>query len=292
MSRGFIIHAYNNLEIDYGTMALCSAMLVKKHLKENSVSLITSNDTLSWITSQHGLELINYAFNNIIVINKENNISNRKFFDTRYSSKIQPYYNNNRSDSYELSPYDETILLDADYLVLDNSLDCVWGSVEDIMVNKSLRDLNHNIDLNGFDTRFNDMGIPLYWATLMYFKKTEKVKCIFELMKFIKDNYSYYKNLYHFSSNGYFRNDYALSIAIHMMNNQSENDSVVPLPTPYINLATEYDDLIEFKDGKALFVSEEEQGKFLLHKVITNVHVMNKWCIPRMADRIINYAKN
>ena len=292
MTQGYLLHAYNNMEIDYGSMALCSALLIKKNLKINQTAIVTSNDTLEWLNNQHSGELINAAFDHIIVTDKDYNAASRTFRDTRYSSKVQPYFNTNRVDSFQLSPFDETILIDADYLVLDNSLDSTWGSVEDLMVNKSVRDLRHTVNSAGFDSRFNEMSIPLYWATVVYFKKTDRAKTMFDLMRFVKENYSYYRNLYQFSPSGYFRNDYALSIALHMMNGQLENQTVISLPEPDMLVATELDDMVEFKDNQAIFLSEFEQGQHQMHKVMSNVHVMNKWSILRMASRIISYATN
>ena len=174
MSRGYVIHAYNNTEIDYGTMALCAALLIKKNCQVNSTSLITSDDTLQYLEKSHGKKLIDRAFDVISEIDIDRRVKDRKYYDTRYSQKIQPYYNLNRSDTISLSPFDETILLDADYLVLDNSFDYVWGGVEDILVNKVVKDLRHKTNLSGFDLRFNDMSIPLYWATSLYFTKSKK----------------------------------------------------------------------------------------------------------------------
>ena len=290
MSQGYVMHAYNNTSIDYGYMAICACLLIKKNLKINKTALVTNQDTLDWIISTHGEELADKAFDHIILTDTDRNVSNRNFFDTRYSKNTAPYYNTNRSSTFDLSPFDETVLIDVDYLVLDNSLDCVWGSVEDVLVNKSVRDLNHIEDLGGFNKRFNDMSIPLYWATVMYFKKTPPAKNLFDLMKFIKDNYEYYQRLYMFSPSGYFRNDYALSIAIHMLNAQFEGDTVKPLPISQIMVATENDDMVAFDKNIACFVSETKQGDFKLHRVTTNVHVMNKWAIGRVGARIIDYA--
>ena len=268
MSRGFLIHAYNNEQIDYGMMALCCALLIKKHLKENTTALVTTQDTIDWLKqSSHG-DLVNYAFDKIIVTDIERSVPERKFHDTQYTTFSLPYYNTNRANSFELSPFDETVLIDADFLVLDNSLDCVWGSSEDLLANKSIIDLNHVENLGGFDKRFNEMSIPLYWATVVYFQKTDRVKSLFELITFIKENYSYYQSLYNFRPNAYFRNDYALSIAIHMISGQLEMDSVKSLPIPYLLMSTEYDDLINFKDNKSYFISEAEEGNFALHKII------------------------
>jgi hypothetical protein len=292
MSRGYLIHAYNNKEIDYGLMALCCALLLKKNLQENKTALVTTSDTVGWLMQSHPKNLLDYAFDQVIITDIDRNVPDRNFHDTQYTTYSLPYYNTNRVNSCELSPFDETVLIDADFLVLDNSLDNVWNSSEDLLVNKSIIDLNHVENLGGFDKRFNDMSIPLYWATVMYFRKTDRVKSLFELMDFIKQNYNYYQQLYGFKSNSYFRNDYAISIAIHMLNSQVEGDAVKNLPVANLLVATEYDDMIDFQDGTAAFVSERQQGDFKFHKISTNVHVMNKWSIGRMAKRIVNYATN
>jgi hypothetical protein len=75
-----------------------------------------------------------------------------------------------------------------------------------------------------------------------------------------------------------------------MISGQYEIDSVKSFPTNHILVSTEYDDLINFKNNVAYFISEEQEGNFNLHKVQTNVHVMNKWSIIRNAERIISYA--
>jgi len=292
MSSGYLVHAYNNSEIDYGSMALCCCLLIKKHLQNNRTAIATSQDTINWLINHHSQTIVDRAFDHVIITDIERNVADRKFYDTMYTNYQAPYYNTNRSDSYNLTPFNETVLIDADYLVLDNSLDCVWNSAEEILVNKSVKDLNHSENLGGFDKRFNDMSIPLYWATLMYFKKTVRSKCLFDLIQFIKANYQYYEKLYQFRSSGYFRNDYALSIAIHMINGQVEINAVKSLPYPHLIAATEYDDMIDFNNGNAFFVSERAQGDFKFHKVSSNIHVMNKRSIGRMIPRIINYATN
>jgi hypothetical protein len=290
MTCGFLIHAYNNCEIDYGSMAVCCALLIKKHLTVNSTALVTVQDTYTHMVNMHSEELIHHAFDHIILTDISRNVADRTFFDTRYNRKAAPYYNTNRSDTLALSPFDETILIDADYLVLDNSLDKVWGSVEDIMVNKSVIDLNHVQNLGGFDKRIGLLGIELYWATVVYFKKTALVDSLFGMVQYIKDNYQYYSKLYNFPSSSYFRNDYALSVALHMINAHTEMKHVSSLPIQQLMVSTENDDLIDFVNGNAFFISERSQGDFRLHKVNTNVHVMNKWSIGRVASRIISYA--
>lgn len=290
MTKGFLIHAYNNKELDYGTMALCSALLIKKNLHVNATALVTSIDTFDWLSKTYDKNLIDSAFDKIIVTTVDRNVGQRTFFDTRYSSKKQPYFNTNRCDSYNITPWDQTILLDADYLMLDSSFDFVWNSVEDIMVNKIVKDLADDTVSNIVDSRVNEIGIPLYWATAVYFQKSPRTQAIFELVQFIKENYQFYQYLYRLPPSNYFRNDYAFSIALHLISGGFENDSIKSFPNPIIQIATENDDFINFKNGSAYFISEKEQGQHRLHKVMTNIHVMNKWSYTRMAKRIISYA--
>jgi len=290
-SRGIVMYAYNNQNIDYGTLALCNALLIKKNLSENTVALVSDSGTMSYMESIYNSDIIRMAFDRIIIDEiKDGTAGTRRFHDTRYSVFTDFYKNGNRPSVYDLSPFDETLLLDVDYLMLDSTMDMVWGSLEDFLCNRKTRDLDHKVNNFGFDNRFNEMSIPLYWATAVYFRRSEKSKLIFDLMNFIRENYAYYSYLYRFNHSGYFRNDYALSIAIHMANNLMEYNSVRTLPVDHILFSMENDEMHRFSDGKCLITSEHAQGDFNLHSVCSNLHVMNKRAILRHSDEIIAHA--
>lgn len=291
LPRGYVIYAHNNNSIEYGTMALCNALLIKKHLKENAVALISDSGTVAHLENNFDDRIMRKAFDRIIIdeIDAEQ-VGLRRFHDTRYAHFTDSYKNVNRPKIYEFSPFDETVLIDADYLMLDDTMDSVWGLREDFMCNRKTIDLDHKVNNFGFNNRFNEMSISLYWATAVYFRKSEKSKLIFDLMNFIKENYAYYQFLYRFSHSGYFRNDYALSIAIHMANNLMEYGTVSSLPVDHIRFSMEDDELHQFKDGRCLITSEPSQGDFHLHSVDTNIHMMNKRAILRHKDEIISYA--
>jgi len=291
MPRGYVIYAHNNPSIDYGSMALCNALLIKKHLKENAVALISDKGTINYLENSYSESLLRQAFDRMIVDEQDTTVAaNRRFFDTRYSNFTEQYRNLNRPNIYDLTPFEETIMIDADYLMLDNTFDAAWGCVEDFMCNRKTRDLNHKVNNFGFDNRFNEMSIPLYWATAVYFAKTDKSKLIFQLMNFVKENYAYYQYLYRFNHSGYFRNDYALSIAIHIANNFMEYGSISNLPTDHIMFSLEDDEFHRFANGQCYISSEPAPGDFHLHKVISNVHIMNKRALLRNKDEIISYA--
>jgi hypothetical protein len=290
-SRGFLMFAYNSSNIDYATMALCNALLIKKHLTVNSVALVTDQPTLDHLKRTADPALISFAFEHVIIDSVDQSTAGqRRFHDTRYTKYVVQYLNLNRPNAYDLSPYDQTLMLDVDYLMLDNSMDLVWDNVEEFMCNHKTKDLDNKVNDFGFDNRFNEMSIPLYWATAVYFTKTDMSRLIFQLMGWIKENYSYYQYLYRFNHSGYFRNDYALSIAIHMTNNLMEYGTIKSLPIDHLLFSVETDEFHKFDNGHCLMTTEAVQGRFHLRRVINNVHIMNKKSILRRTDEIIAYA--
>lgn len=283
--------AYNNPSIDYISMALCNALLIKKNLKHNNVALVTDEGSMYYLQQLIDQDVIDYAFD-VVIINKlmDSSVSVRVFKDTRYTEFKDRYYNINRIDAYNITPFEQTMVIDTDYLMIDSTMDTVWDCDEDFMCNKKTITLDHEKNSFGFNNRFNEMGIPQYWATAIYFKKSKQAKSIFDLINFVKENYEYYGYLYSFQPCGYFRNDFAISIAIHMLDNCMEYGSVKPLPINHILVSLEYDEIHRFKDGVFYITSESESGSFKLHKVINNIHIMNKRAILRFKDEIMNYA--
>ena len=79
--------------------------------------------------------------------------------------------------------------------------------------------------------------IKMYWATVFYFKKTAWTEKYFTLLKHIKQNYQYYRFAYSINETKY-RNDYAFTIAMHMMNNHSEPQMIVHCQLNYFTLLT------------------------------------------------------
>lgn len=289
--KGYLMFAYNNNSLDYASLALCNSLLIKKNLKVNTVGLVTDQSTVDYMYAKHGHELIDLAFDKLVIDEvNSNQAGKRKFHDTRYSKFVDRYMNLNRPNVFDLTPFDQTVMIDVDYLMLDNSMDLVWDNTEDFMCNRKTLDLDHKPNNFGFDNRFNDMSIPLYWATAIYFKKTESSQLIFQLMNFIRENYSYYQYLYKFQDSGYFRNDYALSIAIHMTNNLMEYGSIAHLPVDHLLFSMETDEFHRFENNTCIFTTETTEGDFHMRRVINNVHVMNKRSILRREKEIIKYA--
>ncbi|HEY5736897.1 MAG TPA: hypothetical protein VIS28_01360, partial [Nitrososphaeraceae archaeon] len=168
-----------------------------------------------------------------------------------------------------------------------------WNSRNDIMINHKIYSPIDQV--TPYSKNIDDMGIKLYWATVIYFRKSPLAKHLFYLVQHIQENYRYYKDLYYFSS-GMFRNDHAFSIAIHMMNGFNEFESVVKeLPIPGLLMSWDVNDIHSVDYNNLILYVEKPKvpGTYILSRIKnTDVHIMNKWAINRYADKLISLYKD
>lgn len=285
MSNGLLYFAHNNGKLAYTKIATCSAVMAKHFMGGISTALVTDEESLSEqpdIRNQ-----IEKSFDHIILTENKPLENSRVYRDGTDITHVANFNNLNRFDAYNLSPFDETIVVDSDYLIQNDSLNSAWGTNEDLLINKSACSLDF-CQLTGSDLRLNQTGIRMYWATLIYFKKKDQTRILFDLVNYIRQNWWYYKLIYGFSKSMY-RNDFAFSIAIHILSNFMESDSVKSLPTPTIVTAIDRDSLLEVeKDSvKMMFYSQQNQGPNLVRLRNTNVHVMNKFSISQQYEKIM-----
>ena len=294
MSRGVIMFAHNNSEIDYFRLAVVNALLVQKNLGIKDITVVTDPHSLKQGEKTLGKRLIKKAINNIIVIEKDKNFKERNlrlYKDTSHTAKHLPFYNVNRCDAYDLSPYDETILLDVDYLILSDTLNHCWGHNNELMMNWKYQDIMYERKDPSLK-RLYDMGITMYWATVVYFRKTEYVESFFNIVKHVKNNPQYYKDLYKWQGTLY-RNDYSFSIAAHMMSGFVDK-GIPQLPTTLYK-SFDTDDIHSAKDEHTIIMYLEKPrspGDFMLTKWQgIDLHIMNKWAINRVSNNLLEYAK-
>jgi hypothetical protein len=283
--RGFLLIAFNNDEIDYIKMACSCALSIKSHLNNNHTTLIT--ESTAWLEKILSKEQIEKVFDNIILVDAPNQKNVRTHYDSPWTKFKAPFLNNKRSSAYELSPYEETILLDVDYMVMGDSLDLVWGCDDDFLINKDATSLR-NEKFHDKEIRLSKTGIPMYWATLIYFKKSELAKRIFDLTIFIKEHYLFYKHLYKFPGK-LFRNDYVFSIAIHIISGFINSD-INSFPIPTIKTMDQKDDIVEIEFDHILFLSHDPEQPWVNHLVKLqniDVHIMNKRSFLRQYEQII-----
>jgi len=293
-SRGVIMFAHNNTEIDYFRLAVVNALLVQKNLGIKNVTVVTDPHSLKQGEKTLGKRLIKKAINNIIVIEKDKKfkaLNQRLYKDTSHTTKYLPFYNVNRCDAYDLSPYDETLLIDVDYLILSGTLNHCWGHNNELMMNWKYQDIMYERKDPSL-ARLNDMGITMYWATVVYFRKTEYVKSFFNIVSHVKNNPQFYKDLYQWQGTLY-RNDYSFSIAAHMMSGFVDK-GIPQLPTTLYK-SFDTDDIHSAVDENTIVMYLEKPrspGDFMLTKWQgMDLHIMNKWAINRVSEELLEYAR-
>lgn len=288
--KGFLLHAFGYTKaLNYGILALCCALSIKTNLKINNITVVMDWGTKEWLVSNFSKHIIKSAFDNIIVSDEKFPSGDKINFNTPWKTYKSKFNNQNRVLSYEYSPYDETILIDVDFFIMDNSFDDVWGSNEDLLLNKKAIDLQGNIFGTEKDQILSTYGIPQYWATIVYFKKSEYAQRFFDLINYIRKEYTFFQFLYNFKE-GYYRNDFSFSIAAHMLNGYIKNGAK-SFPQDSILSSYQEDSIVSMiKHNEFLFLSnniKEPWKNTLVNIKERNVHIMNKKEIMRISDKYI-----
>ncbi len=284
MSKGIVILANNTPEVNYASVAcLCSDFIRHNLSKFDEIAIITDTETY-----ESNQQLIDQKFDRVIIDDYKPFVNIRMFKDTSTTSFKSEWNNHGRSSVYELSPYDETLVIDCDYFVMSNILDQVWGSQNDFMINATF------VDLAGRQeeriTYIDEFTIPMYWATVFYFKKSEFSETLFTLMNHIRNHYKYYCLLYNCPS-GMFRNDFVFSIALHIINGNVANN-IPRLPFEYLNNSFDLDDIYEIKSYNEivmLFAKKTNTTEYVFGKIKDmDIHIMNKKAILRHLSELPN----
>lgn len=288
MSKGILFFAHNNNQIDYGKMAYISAQFAKKNLGVPA-SIVTDSGTLRWMEEKDKL-VVGNVFERIILSDdiKLNVHQKRRYYDGSLEFKKSEFKNGHRAWAYEFSPYDKTIVVDVDLLIVNDRLNAVWDSDSDFMINKYSHDLAR--DRNNFEfTRVSDHGIDFFWATAFYFKKTEWTKSFFELCQHIVENYEYYRFVYRIDA-PLMRNDYVFSIAVHMMGGFTNKINPPSLPCEIYH-TLDRDELIKVNNDKSftfLIQKKRHLGEYTLARTDNqNIHIMNKFSINRLENELL-----
>lgn len=186
--------------------------------------------------------------------------------NTRYdidTGKFVQWRNAGRYQAYNLSPYDETIVIDADYLVLDDSLLKLFDLDWDYRIMKSAHALTQE-----FPATMGPTSLPYVWATVFVFRRTPRAEMFFNLVKRVQDHYGYYKELFNIEQRN-FRNDYAFAIADIILNGYAVTDHGIPGPMLHVDQSIK--SITPLGD---MFVIKDETSAFIVPR--TNLHVMSK----------------
>jgi len=277
MTNGAVIFAQNSANLDYIKMAVFSAKKLKEHL-DIPVSLIT--DSAGWLEQGYP----DHVFDNVISIDSPPNNQYKKINDGTLTSKQIEWKNLTRDRVYELTPYDKTLVIDSDYIINSSILKPAFDNDYNFQIYKRSMDLAMWRPTAEF-TRVSQWSIPFYWATAFIFTKNNIMESFFDLVAYIKSNWTYFRTLYCITS-GTYRNDFAFSIAIHIMNGKTNGQFAIELPG-IMTYCTDKDLLIKMDGNQFQFLVEKENyiGQYTVAKTQgIDIHVMNKLSLCRCID--------
>jgi hypothetical protein len=195
MTTGALIFARNNEHIDYVAMAKWSACNIERHL--GIPTHIVTDDNGPASNTRHFTDVGTVAWHNL-----------------------------NRMDAYRLTPWDCTLVLDADYVVASNQLQSILDTDQDFLAHRWAYDVTGCNNFDGLNY-FGNNRMPMWWATVMLFRKSRQAELIFNSMQMIRDHWTHYRNLYK-NTNVTYRNDHALSIALGIVNGHTLDHAGIP----------------------------------------------------------------
>ena len=97
-------------------------------------------------------------------------------------------------------------------MVCSDVLSRAWNYNRDFLCFKNAWNAATGDMLEGLNT-FGRLKMPMWWATVMYFRRSNTAQYIFDSMQMVRDNWQHYRDLYHIDRATY-RNDFALSISL------------------------------------------------------------------------------
>ena len=194
MTRGVVCIAHNTPDVDYYKMACYTAERVNRFL----------NLPVTIITDTTSVTDTGYQFDNIRYVTPDsNNIRDKKV-----------WINKGRYQVYDLTPYDDTLVIDIDYMVNSQQLLKTFDYPSDFVCHNSVSWI---MSPNQVPEFFDKSRLDILWATVMRFTRSSKTEQIFGMIKMIQENYQHYSDLHGFMNINY-RNDYALTAALHTVN--------------------------------------------------------------------------
>jgi len=262
MNKGFLVFAQNTNSVDYVQQAYVLALSIHNSQEEiKNISLVTNSSVPSKYKS---------VFDQIIPI---------PYFKEIKDSPLQAEH---RYQLYSATPYDETIVLDADMLVLEDLSDW-WEFCKDYNIKFCSKVKNYKqetIISDPFHRKSfiaNKLSNP-YFA-LHYFKKSEQAKTFYKVLEYVINNWELCCG--QFAPKEYQKwtsMDLATAIAIDILDMQDIVDPINPLEFIHMKPmlqgwtmppASWQDITITNYSNKKLFVNNIQQGR-IFHYVEDN----------------------
>ena len=275
MTKGVLLFANNNGTLDYIKQAVFLAKRIEKFL-QLPVSLVTNNKL-----KNEQAQVFDQIIPTTLSVKSS---TNKRHHDGDLYNKITKFYNNDRAYAYELSPYEQTIVMDTDFIISNDLLNKCFIQQKDLLLYKDATHVGIHDGTSEFK-RISDTSVEFYWATVFFFRKSEQTKIFFDLIKHIHENYMHYRSMYQFKTTVY-RNDFAFSIAIHILNGYKIGEFAGKLPGKKF-YAIDKDVLVDIVDDeiKLLVQKTHRLGEYTAVNLKgSNCHIMNKFSLERIID--------
>ena len=257
MTTGVLIFAFNNEHVNYLDMARWSAKNIHRHLNV-PVCVVTDIEQ-----AHHCAEI-----DKVVLIERPTSGHTRYFKDYK---KLAIWHNTTRVNAYDLTPWDQTLVLDADYVVASNQLQMLFDIDQDFLAHRWSHDVSGQLAFND-NNWFGIYRMPMWWATVMIFRRSKKAQLIFESMQMIRDNWEHYRQLYHIGESTY-RNDYSLSIAQSLVDGHCLDSPGIPWSLPTVTQETKLEQ-VDTDTYKIYYDSSDNKTKWLLLQ--QDFHAMGK----------------
>lgn len=172
-SKGFFVIAQNSSEIDYVKLAYVLAMSIKS-------SQNTFNNISIGITPGYKVpEKYKTVFDEIVEIPWNDNAANSSW-------KLE-----NEWKTFHMSPYDETIKLEAD-MILPGDISGWWDTLgtRDIVITSEVHNIQNELS-NSLYYRpgYAENNVPTLYSAFMYFKKSQLALDFFKMAEIITWNW-------------------------------------------------------------------------------------------------------
>ena len=170
MSNGFCLLAQNNSEVDYIKQAYALAVSIHKFNKGQNVSLITNDEVP---------EEYKHVFDKII--------------DIPWTDQAEhtDWKNENRWKVYHASPYEHTIVMDVDMLIL-HDITHWWKELKKrnlFFVSNVKNYRNENVTTRYYRKTWDENNLPNLYSAFYYFKKSDEAHEFFKLLEIIMINW-------------------------------------------------------------------------------------------------------
>ena len=249
MSKGVLLFCFDTEHTRYHKLLERCVRLVKKNICKD-ITVVTNFNTYQKMSP---MGFINYRFIEPELGNKHNG---------------RAWNNVDRHMAYELSPYETTLVMDIDYFCFTDNLAQLFNTNYDFLVSDTAYDLTGE---NAFDQRRWSM-IPMVWATVLLFKKNNRVRKLFDTVKYIKQHYQYFTEMYRIYAKN-LRNDYLFAMALQQINGFMGYEKlpfVLPTLPPNCEVVKITDEGLAWK-YKDQISYVENQDVHVLNKEVANV---------------------